>query len=142
MSPNKNQQKRLFLGHFKIMHMKLRAVAIWLLAMSTTFIVQAQQQEPDSERKPGHYNTNRFKQLYEEFSTPNQYRSASGAPGPAYYQQQADYKMDLTLNDALSQIYGEETITYTNNSPDQLEYLWVQLDQNKRAPGQGTLDIN
>ncbi len=41
--------------------------------------------------------------------------------------------MTLTLNDALSQIYGEETITYTNNSPDNLEYLWVQLDQNKRA---------
>jgi len=84
-------------------------------------------------RKPGHYNTNRFKQLYEEFSTPNMYRSPNGAPGPEYYQQQADYVMDIRLDDKSSRIYGEETITYTNNSPDALEYLWVQLDQNKRA---------
>lgn len=91
-------------------------------------------QEGDSEeRKPGHYNNNRFKQLYEEFSTPNVYRSPNGAPGPQYYQQQADYVMNLRLDDATSRLYGEETITYTNNSPDHLEYLWVQLDQNVRA---------
>ncbi len=115
------------------MHAKFGLIAAFFLSMNLVFVTQAQEQEPKQERKPGHYNNNRFKQLYEEFSTPNQYRSASGAPGPAYYQQQADYKMTLTLNDALSQIYGEETITYTNNSPDNLEYLWVQLDQNKRA---------
>lgn len=85
------------------------------------------------ERKPGHKNENRFKQLYEEFSTPNVYRSASGAPGPNYYQQQADYKMNIELDDKTSRISGFETITYTNNSPDELEYLWVQLDQNVRA---------
>lgn len=90
-------------------------------------------QEEKEERKPGHYNNNRFKQLYEEFSTPNVYRTASGAPGPQYYQQQADYVMDLTLDDKNSRLYGNETITYTNNSPDVLEYLWVQLDQNVRA---------
>jgi len=94
----------------------------------------AQEVESDVvERKPGHTNENRFKQLYEEFSTPNQYRSASGAPGPMYYQQQADYEMDIQLDDKESKIYGNETITYTNNSPDALEYLWVQLDQNVRA---------
>ena len=85
------------------------------------------------ERKAGHLNNNRFKQLYQEFSSPNQYRSASGAPGPAYYQQQADYKMDIVLDDDNAVLYGTETITYTNNSPDVLEYLWVQLDQNVRA---------
>jgi len=90
-------------------------------------------QEQQEERKPGHTNENRFKQLYEEFSTPNQYRSASGAPGPKYYQQQADYEMDIRLDDKESRLYGNETITYTNNSPDDLEYLWVQLDQNVRA---------
>ncbi len=104
----------------------------------STGIMQAQDQEENSEateeaRKQGHYNNNRFKQLYEEFSTPNQYRSASGAPGPNYYQQQADYEMDIELNDEEKRLYGTETITYYNNSPDVLEYLWVQLDQNVRA---------
>ena len=72
---------------------------------------------------------NKFRQLYQEFSSPNMFRTASGAPGPAYYQQQADYKMDIELDDENKRVYGSETITYTNNSPDNLEYLWVQLDQ-------------
>ncbi|RFN59855.1 M1 family metallopeptidase [Marixanthomonas ophiurae] len=93
----------------------------------------AQDQNNGDEREPGHINNNRFKQLYEEFSTPNQYRSASGAPGPKYYQQRADYEMDIELDDVSKKLYGNETITYTNNSPDVLEYLWVQLDQNVRA---------
>ena len=90
-------------------------------------------QEGQKEKEPGHYNQSKFKQLYEEFATPNTYRSASGAPGPDYYQQQADYVMDIRLDDKNAKIFGEETITYTNNSPDNLEYLWVQLDQNVRA---------
>ncbi len=102
-----------------------------VLALVFTIPLAAQEEAP--EREPGHYNNNRFKQLYEEFSTPNAYRSASGAPGPDYYQQRADYKMDITLDDENARIYGEETITYTNNSPDNLEFLWVQLDQNVRA---------
>jgi len=95
-------------------------------------VVFAQEAEEKKEREPGHTNQSRFKQLYEEFSTPNTYRSASGAPGPDYYQQQADYKMNIELDDKNAKIYGEETITYTNNSPDDLEFLWVQLDQNVR----------
>ncbi len=91
------------------------------------------QQGEDKTREPGHINQSKFKQLYEEFATPNTYRSASGAPGPDYYQQQADYKMDIELDDENARLYGEETITYTNNSPDALEFLWVQLDQNVRA---------
>ncbi len=93
----------------------------------------AQEEEQKEERKPGHYNQSRFKQLYEEFSTPNTYRSATGKPGPDYYQQQADYVMNIELDDKNAKIYGEETITYHNNSPDDLEFLWVQLDQNVRA---------
>ena len=77
-------------------------------------------------------NTNKFRQLYQEFTSPNIFRTASGAPGPAYYQQQADYKINVELDDANKKIYGDEIITYTNNSPDQLEYLWLQLDQNIR----------
>ncbi|MCZ4318052.1 M1 family metallopeptidase [Aequorivita viscosa] len=96
-------------------------------------VVMAQDETETQMRDPGHYNTNRFKQLYEEFSTPNMFRTASGAPGPNYYQQQADYVMDIALDDKNKKITGFETITYTNNSPDQLAYLWVQLDQNVRA---------
>ncbi|WP_430906283.1 M1 family metallopeptidase [Maribacter sp. 2-571] len=90
-------------------------------------------QEAPKEKESGHTNQSSFKQLYEEFSTPNTYRSASGAPGHEYYQQQADYVMNVVLDDQNHRLYGEETITYTNNSPDDLEYLWVQLDQNVRA---------
>ena len=80
-------------------------------------------------------NENKFKQLKDELATPNVYRTASGAPGPNYYQQQADYDMTITLDDESQKITGSETITYTNNSPDKLEYLWIQLDQNRRKPG-------
>jgi hypothetical protein len=103
------------------------------LCLAIAFIslnVVAQEQE---EQKPGHTNQNKFKQLYDEFSTPNMFRTGSGAPGPAYYQQQADYKMDLEINDETAVLSGYETITYTNNSPDELTYLWVQLDQNVRT---------
>ncbi len=84
-------------------------------------------------RELGHTNQNKFKQMYDEFATPNMYRTASGAPGSAYYQQQADYKMDIELDDKNKKLSGKETITYTNNSPDDLEFLWVQLDQNMRS---------
>ncbi len=95
--------------------------------------VMAQEKEEEEQPKQGHLNNNKFKQLYDEFATPNMFRSGSGAPGPAYYQQQADYKMDIEIDDKNARLYGNETITYTNNSPDTLEYLWVQLDQNMRA---------
>ncbi len=72
----------------------------------------------------------KFRQLEEVLPTPNEYRNGAGAPGHGYFQQQADYSMDLELNDDKQQIAGEETITYTNNSPDPLTYLWLQLDQN------------
>lgn len=84
-------------------------------------------------KQVGRYDTNKFSQMYDLLATPNMFRTASGAPGPAYYQQQADYKMDVELDDKNSKLMGAETITYTNNSPDVLEYLWVQLDQNQAA---------
>jgi len=83
-------------------------------------------------------NENKFKQLGQELPTPNVYRTASGAPGHAYWQQQADYKMKIEIDDNQQRLYGEETITYTNNSPDKLEYLWLQLDQNMRAKDSDT----
>ena len=72
----------------------------------------------------------KFEQLDQTLPTPNEYRSASGSPGPKYWQQQADYDMSVEINDQNQSLSGKETITYTNNSPDVLKYLWVQLDQN------------
>jgi hypothetical protein len=86
-------------------------------------------------------NQNKFRQLGQELPTPNVYRNAAGAPGHAYWQQQADYVMDIELDERNQRIYGTETITYHNNSPDQLDYLWVQLDQNRRARNSNSYKI-
>lgn len=75
----------------------------------------------------------KFEQLGTTLPTPNEYRTASGAPGPKYWQQKADYVINVELNDDNQSITGSETITYTNNSPSTLKYLWLQLDQNKLA---------
>lgn len=83
---------------------------------------------PQSEKTP-----DKFKQMYDLLATPNMYRTASGAPGPEYYQQQADYKIDVELDDKNTKLYGQETITYTNNAKESLDYLWMQLDQNMRS---------
>ncbi|MBA4318609.1 MAG: aminopeptidase, partial [Flavobacterium sp.] len=84
-------------------------------------------------KESGKKDSNKFDQMYDLLATPNMFRTASGAPGPAYYQQQADYKIDIELDDKNSKLSGSETINYYNNSPDTLEYLWVQLDQNQAA---------
>ncbi len=87
-------------------------------------------------------NTNKFKQLNYELATPNNYRNASGGPGHEYYQNNAHYNMDILLNDQEQKITGKETITYVNNSPDPLEYLWLQLDQNMRAKNSDSYKIS
>ncbi len=81
------------------------------------------------------FGQSKFAQLDQELPTPNEYRTAGGAPGHNYYQQKADYKIDIKLDDKTQVLSGVETITYTNNSPDKLEYLWLQLDQNIYQPG-------
>ncbi len=83
----------------------------------------------------------KFEQLGTELPTPNAYRTASGAPGEAYWQQKADYKIKVTLDEDKQTITGSETITYFNNSPDNLTYLWIQLDQNMRAQNSQTKQI-
>jgi len=80
----------------------------------------------------------KFEQLDQQLPTPNEYRSASGAPGGKYWQQQADYVINAELNDLNQSITGSEVITYHNNSPDALTYLWLQLDQNINAEGNNT----
>lgn len=89
-------------------------------------------------RQKGHENTNKFRQLYDKLATPTPYRTASGAPGSAYYQQQADYKLNIEIDDKTQKLNGSGTITYYNNSPDPLEFLWVQLDQNKNRKNSDT----
>jgi len=93
-------------------------------------------------KQQGHVNENKFRQLYDQFATPNKYHNASGAPGVEYYQQKVDYVMDIALNDKNPRIDGKETITYTNNSPDALPYLWMQLDQNIRKKDAPALEKN
>ena len=77
----------------------------------------------------------KFAQLEQLLPTPNTYRTASGAPGHEYWQQQADYKISVSLDEENQSIVGSEQITYTNNSPDTLGYLWLQLDQNRFSEG-------
>lgn len=81
----------------------------------------------------GVYLGNKFQQLGVLLPDANSFRTASGAPGFQYWQQKADYKIKITLDDNKHTIAGEEIITYYNNSPDPLNYLWLQLDQNMRA---------
>ena len=100
------------------------------LAVTMAIAVLAQAQHHPTEN----INDNKFRQLGPaELPTPNVYRNAAGAPGHMYWQQQADYDMKIRLDDEQQRVYGEEVITYHNNSPDDLEYLWIQLDQNMRA---------
>jgi hypothetical protein len=74
-----------------------------------------------------------FRQLDVDLPTANVYRTASGAPGPQYWQQRADMQIRVTLDEAKRRIKGSETINYTNRSPDTLRYIWLQLDQNRFA---------
>ena len=80
---------------------------------------------------PGSNHGNRFEQLGQILPTPNEYRTASGAPGPAYWQQRCDYDIKCELDEPKLKLLGSETVTYYNNSPDQLTYLWLQLDENE-----------
>lgn len=83
---------------------------------------------------PGSNHGNRFEQLSYLLPTPNEYRTASGAPGPKYWQQRADYDISCELDEINLKLTGSETITYYNNSPNPLSYLWVQLDENIHDP--------
>ncbi len=117
--------------------MKTRYFLLFFLSIG---LLHAQEKETPK----GHYNYSKFRQITNLLPTPNEYRTASGAPGHAYYQNRANYKIKVELIDDEKQpkITGSETITYINNSPDQLDYIWIQLDQNKRAPNSFTDQVN
>jgi hypothetical protein len=80
----------------------------------------------------------KFEQLGEILPTPNSYRTGSGAPGPNYWQQRADYVINAEVNDDTHLLTGSEIITYYNNAPEPLSFLWLQLDQNILAPNSMT----
>ncbi|MBC7365295.1 MAG: M1 family metallopeptidase [Undibacterium sp.] len=104
------------------MRFPLSAAALALTLASTSGFAQPYSTKP--------LPTDKFRQLEELLPTPNEQRTASGAPGHAYWQQRADYVIDVTLDDAKQAITGTATITYHNASPDALAYLWLQLDPN------------
>ena len=124
-----------------------KIILSFIISFSTLFAVaqndgNSQKNTDENRVIKGHYNINKFKQLHEELATPNAFRTASGAPGYAYYQQKADYKINVILDDKNQKIFGEATVTYHNNSPDPLDYLWVQLDQNIRSKESMSKKIN
>ena len=97
-----------------------RLLAIVLIAVFSTFVFAQSKSKP----------SDKFRQLEEILPTPNEQRTASGAPGNKYWQQRADYVIDVELDDVNQRITGKETVTYKNLSPDSLNYIWLQVDQN------------
>lgn len=95
------------------------------------FIVVTQDVSGQYPSNPASNHGNKFEQLGTLLSDANVYRTASGAPGHQYWQQKADYVIDVEIDDENQRVVGSETITYTNNSPDPLNYLWLQLDENE-----------
>ena len=107
--------------------MKQLTVFACLLLMSIFASAQ------DIKNNPGSNHGNRFEQLGSILPTPNEYRTASGAPGPKYWQQRCDYDIVCELDEPNRRLIGKETLTYSNNSPDILTYLWLQLDENEHS---------
>src|SRR4051794_29655606 len=85
------------------------------------------------QNNPGSNHANKFEQLGTVLPTPNEYRTASGAPGNKYWQQQCDYDIKATLDEKNQRLTGSEKVTYFNNSPDPLSYIWLQLDENQHS---------
>jgi hypothetical protein len=104
----------------------LLACSLQLIACGCLF---AQNSQNNSSSNHG----NKFEQLGGILPTPNEYRTASGAPGPRYWQQRCDYDIKCELDEKNLRLTGSEMITYFNNSPDQLTYLWLQLDENEHS---------
>ncbi|WP_171609768.1 M1 family metallopeptidase [Limnovirga soli] len=107
----------------------MRKLLFSLTALGLFCMAQAQ----NIQNNPGANHGNKFEQLGTILPTPNEYRTASGAPGPKYWQQRCDYDIKCTLDEVNLKLKGSETVTYINNSPDVLTYLWLQLDENQHS---------
>jgi len=113
------------------------SVCVLVIACFTSSIAFAQRPAPPTvETKDGEKfsQEDKFRQLEEILPTPNLARAASGAPGSGYWQQKVDYEIDIRINDETQELFGQEKITYTNNSKDKLSYVWLQLDGNIHRP--------
>jgi len=104
-----------------------------LLSFGILFLTALTVMAQDIRNNPGSNHGNKFEQLGTILPTPNEYRTASGAPGTKYWQQRADYDIKATLDEKNLMLHGAETITYFNNSPDVLTYIWLQLDENEHS---------
>lgn len=104
---------------------------IFLFFLSATIIAGSDAQ--DIQNNPGSNHANKFEQLGTILPTPNEYRTASGAPGNKYWQQRADYDIKASLDEKIQKLTGNERVTYYNNSPDPLSYIWLQLDENQHS---------
>src|ERR1700744_1864121 len=104
-----------------------RLLTLLLFCPAGTLLAQNIQNNPASN------HGNKFEALGTILPTPNEYRTASGAPGPKYWQQRCDYDIKANLHEDKLLLTGSETITYFNNSPDELTYLWMQLDENQHS---------
>ena len=104
-----------------------------LLLTAALLIVDVAFADAIRQTKSEHYDA--FRQLDVDLPTPNVYRTASGAPGSQYWQQRADHSIKVTLDEQNRSISASQSVRYTNNSPDSLRYIWVQLDQNRFAKG-------
>jgi hypothetical protein len=104
----------------------MKKILFLLLALAFLPSVQAQYWLHQGDGKT---NNSQFRPV-EDWLTPNEYRTASGSPGPKYWQQKVDYKIDAVLDTTLHRLKGKERITYKNNSPDVLSFIWMQMDQN------------
>ena len=109
--------------------MKKNCILFITLIINSALLVGAQ----NIQNNPGSNHGNRFEQLGTILPTPNEYRTASGAPGPKYWQQRCDYAIQCELDEIQKKLTGKEQITYYNNSPDELRYLWLQLDENQHS---------
>lgn len=104
---------------------------ITFLLISFSFCVNAFTQ--NIYNNPNSNHGNKFEQMGGTLPTPNEYRTASGAPGPKYWQQRVDYDIKCELDEKNQKLTGSETVTYFNNSPDELVFLWLQLDENQHS---------
>ena len=112
----------------------LATVLLGLITLSTAAAQSPDKVDPRTGMPPKQDRRDAFRQLDQELPTPTPYRTGSGAPGHAYWQQKADYVIDVALDEHTRRITGRERITYHNESPDDLEYLWLQLDLNLLRP--------
>lgn len=112
------------------MNLKISTILLANFIALTNIFLYAQ----NIQNNPTSNHGNKFEQLGTILPDANTYRTASGAPGHEYWQQRADYKINVFLDEKDLRIHGEEIITYFNNSPDILNYLWLQLDENQHKP--------